>query len=54
VAWDEEITGAAGTSERSTYTGLFAATISPPKTADQIASNPLGLFITEFSWSRDR
>jgi type IV secretion system protein VirB5 len=54
VAWDEEITGAAGTSERSSYTGLFTVTISPPKTADQIAANPLGVFITDFSWSRDR
>jgi type IV secretory pathway TrbF-like protein len=27
---------------------------APPRTADEIAINPLGLFITEFSWSRDR
>lgn len=53
VSWSEE-TGRAGRSERANYTGLFSVTHSPPRSADEIAGNPLGLFITEFSWSRDQ
>jgi type IV secretion system protein VirB5 len=54
VAWEEQTTGAGGEPGRATYTGLFAVRHAAPRTADQIAGNPLGLFITEFSWSRDR
>jgi type IV secretion system protein VirB5 len=54
VAWTEETSGAAGLPERASYTGLFNVRYAPPRTADQIATNPLGLYLTEFSWSRDR
>ncbi len=54
VAWTEETGGAAGTPERASYTGLFSVRHAPPRNAEQIATNPLGLFITDFSWSRDR
>jgi type IV secretion system protein VirB5 len=54
VAWTEETSGAAGTPERASYTGLFTVRLTPPRKSDQIAANPLGLFITDFSWSRDR
>jgi type IV secretion system protein VirB5 len=54
VAWTEETSGASGTPERASYTGLFSVRHAPPRNAEQIATNPLGLFITDFSWSRDR
>ena len=54
VAWTEETTGAVQVGERASYTGIFTVRHAPPRTADQIAANPLGLFITDFSWSRDR
>jgi type IV secretory pathway TrbF-like protein len=53
VSWSEETSGPSRT-ERANYTGLFTVSHAPPRSADQIASNPLGLFITEFSWSRDQ
>ena len=54
VAWTEETSGGASTPERASYTGLFSVRHAPPRDAEQIATNPLGLFITDFSWSRDR
>lgn len=54
VAWTEETTGAAVGPARATYTGLFSVRHAPPSDAEQVAVNPLGLFITEFSWSRDQ
>jgi type IV secretion system protein VirB5 len=54
VAWEERTTGAGAMPPRAAYTGLFTVRHAPPRTADDIAINPLGLFITEFSWSRDR
>lgn len=53
VSWSEETSGARQT-ERASYTGLFTVTHAAPRSADQIARNPLGLFITDFSWSRDQ
>ncbi|MFZ4072451.1 MAG: type IV secretion system protein, partial [Caulobacterales bacterium] len=54
VAWTEETSGAASMPERGSYTGLFSVRHAAPRNAEQIATNPLGLFITDFSWSRDR
>lgn len=54
VSWVEETMGSVGSPGRATYTGLFSVRHAAPRTADQIASNPLGLFITDFSWSRDQ
>ncbi len=53
VSWVEDTNGPADIGRKS-YTGLFTVTHAPPKTSDQIARNPLGLFITDFSWSRDQ
>ena len=47
-------TNATGTSDGELYTGVFTVTTRAPRTADQIASNPLGLLISDFSWSRER
>jgi type IV secretion system protein VirB5 len=54
VSWAEETSGTAVMEPRAVYTGLFTIRTERPRTADQIASNPLGVFITDFSWSRDR
>jgi type IV secretion system protein TrbF len=53
VSWSEE-TSSISRTERANYTGLFTVTHAPPRSADEISKNPLGLFITEFSWSRDQ
>jgi type IV secretion system protein VirB5 len=53
VAWIERATNATGTSDPQLYTGVFTVTTRPPRNADEIASNPLGLLISDFSWSRE-
>jgi type IV secretion system protein VirB5 len=53
VSWTEEMSGLQ-LPVRETYTGLFTVKHTPPRNADQVAHNPLGLYITDFSWSRDQ
>ena len=50
VSWIEATHGANG-GARSTYTGLFTIRFERPRSSDALARNPLGLFITEFSFS---
>ncbi|MBT9444658.1 MAG: conjugal transfer protein TrbF [Hyphomonadaceae bacterium] len=54
VSWTERSTNETGTPDPQLYTGVFTVTTRAPRNADEIASNPLGLFITDFSWSRER
>lgn len=50
ASWIEATHGANG-GARSAYTGLFTIRFDRPRTSDALARNPLGLFITEFSFS---
>lgn len=50
VNWSER--GADPASQH--YVGVFSVVIRPPRNADEVASNPLGLLISDFSWSRVR
>lgn len=50
VSWIEATHGAGGGARRS-YTGLFTIRFERPRSADALARNPLGLFITAFSFS---
>ncbi len=54
VSWIERATNATGTSDGEAFSGVFTVTTRPPRNADEIASNPLGLLIADFSWSRVR
>jgi type IV secretory pathway TrbF-like protein len=54
VSWIERETNATGSPEGEAYAGLFTVTTRRPRTADEIANNPLGLLIATFSWSRVR
>ncbi|MFN7056472.1 conjugal transfer protein TrbF [Hyphomonas sp.] len=53
VSWTEEEAGPASPA-RGSFTGLFTVSHVPPKRAGDVAVNPLGLYITDFSWSRDQ
>jgi type IV secretion system protein VirB5 len=53
VSWIERATNATGTTDPEPYTGVFTITTRPPRNADDIAVNPLGLLISDFSWSRE-
>lgn len=54
VSWSERATNASGANDPAIYTGVFTVTTRPPRNADEIANNPLGLLISDFSWSRER
>jgi type IV secretion system protein VirB5 len=54
VTWVERNTNETGSTDPQVYTGVFTITTRPPRTADDIAINPLGLLISDFSWSRER
>jgi type IV secretion system protein VirB5 len=54
VTWVERATNASGTNGDQVYSGVFTVTTRPPRNADDIAVNPLGLLISDFSWSRER
>lgn len=54
VSWIERATNATGAGDPELYTGVFTVTTRPPRTSDEIAINPLGLLISDFSWSRER
>lgn len=52
VSWIEATSSGGGArGQRALYTGLFTTTQRPQRRADALARNPLGLFITDFSWS---
>jgi type IV secretion system protein VirB5 len=52
VSWVERAANATGAADPELYTGVFTVTTRPPRNADEIANNPLGLLISDFSWSR--
>ncbi len=54
VSWIERSTNATGAGDGESYTGVFTVTTRAPRNADEVASNPLGLLISDFSWSRVR
>lgn len=54
VTWSERNTNDTGTTDPESFTGIFTITTRAPTSADDIAINPLGILITEFSWSRER
>ena len=54
VSWIERAANATGASDPQIYSGVFTVTLRPPRNADDIAANPLGLLISDFSWSRER
>lgn len=53
VSWVERATNATGTADGEIYSGVFNVATHAPRNADEIASNPLGLLISGFSWSRE-
>ncbi|MEQ1810001.1 MAG: VirB8/TrbF family protein, partial [Terricaulis sp.] len=54
VSWIERSTNGLGMDDGEAYSGIFTVTTRAPRNADDIAVNPLGLLISDFSWSRVR
>ncbi|NVN92981.1 MAG: conjugal transfer protein TrbF [Desulfuromonadales bacterium] len=54
VRWEEKRYSKEGaTIESKIMTGAFTVEIDPPTDQAQLLKNPLGLYITRFSWSQD-
>lgn len=52
--WTEEIYGKDGTvKQKYNMAGTFTIEISPPTNEQEVRQNPLGLYITNFSWTRE-
>lgn len=54
VSWTERATNATGSADGESFSGVFTVATRAPRNADELASNPIGLFITDFSWSQVR
>jgi type IV secretion system protein VirB5 len=53
VRWAERIFEGGALKDTKYLTGLFSVVITPPRTAEQVAKNPLGIYIQAFNWSQD-
>jgi type IV secretory pathway TrbF-like protein len=53
VEWRETTYDQGATTATATWTGLFTTKIQAPKTEAEVRTNPLGVYITTFQWSRE-
>ncbi len=54
VRWREDIYTINGSlKERYQMTGIFTVSFAEPKTETEILNNPLGLYISDFSWGKE-
>ena len=53
VQWRETTYDQGATTSTAAWTGLFTTKIQPPRTEAEVRTNPLGVYITTFQWSRE-
>ncbi len=53
VRWLERTFEGGALKETKRLTGLFSIIITPPKTAEAVRKNPLGIYVHSFNWSQD-
>jgi type IV secretion system protein VirB5 len=53
VRWLERSFEGGALKDTKWLTGLFSLVISPPRTADAVRKNPLGIYVHSFNWSQD-
>jgi type IV secretion system protein TrbF len=53
VRWLERSFEGGALKDTKRLTGLFSIVIAPPRTAEQVAKNPLGIYVHAFNWSQD-
>lgn len=53
VRWKETAYEHGSEAEVRYWTGLFTTEIVPPETAETLLHNPLGVYVTNFSWSQE-
>lgn len=53
IAWTERRYQDGSLIERSRWSAILTVRIQPPRTPDALRKNPLGLFVTAISWSKE-
>src|SRR5690606_4573485 len=53
IAWTERRYQDGSLTERSRWSAIVTVRIEPPRTPDALRKNPLGLFVTALSWSKE-
>lgn len=53
IAWTERRYQEGSLIERSRWSAILTVRIEPPRTPDALRKNPLGLFVTAISWSKE-
>ena len=53
IRWLERTFESGALKETRRLTGLFSIIITPPRTAEAVRKNPLGIYVHTFNWSQD-
>ena len=53
LRWLEKSFEGGAPKDTKRLTGMFSIVVVPPRTHEQIAKNPLGIYVHAFSWSQD-
>lgn len=53
VKWTESIYERGSLAKTERWTAMLTVTMQPPKTADALRTNPLGLFVNAIDWARE-
>ncbi|WP_417461142.1 conjugal transfer protein TrbF [Kordiimonas sp.] len=53
VKWTEQMFERGSLAKTERWTAILTAIIQPPRSAEQLRKNPLGLFVTAIDWSRE-
>lgn len=53
LRWSERTFENGATREAKRWSAVVSVMITPPRTAEQIAKNPLGIYVHSFNWSQD-
>jgi type IV secretion system protein VirB5 len=53
VRWLERVFEGGAQKETKRLTGLFSIVLTPPRTVERVARNPLGIYVHTFNWSQD-
>ncbi len=53
IRWLEKSFDGGAPKATNRLTGYFSIVITPPRTVDRVAKNPLGIYVHAFNWSQD-
>lgn len=53
IAWTERRYADGVLAETSRWSAILTIAVQPPRSADALRRNPLGVFVTAFNWSKD-